>query len=141
MNESRAASRVLSSNAPRELIFAQLAHEMGRSSDMARISRKLNESSRRIFAGASVKLEELAEGTRAGKVADYLIRLRICWPNFPKVNVLPIIEPARAARNQVHITFGASSAWPPRTCARRDHRTGWREPRPPRLRVFSQQIV
>ena len=40
----------------------------------------------------SVKLDDLAEAARAGKFADYVIRMENLLPNFPRVNVLPIVE-------------------------------------------------
>src|SRR5260370_12695769 len=51
----------------------------------------------------AVKLEELAEAARAGKFGDYLIRLENLLANFPRVNVLPIIERRGRPGTQIHI--------------------------------------
>jgi tRNA pseudouridine55 synthase len=87
----------------------------------------------------AVKLEELAEGARAGKFADYVIRLENLLPNFPKVNVLPIIE--RRVRHGTKFNVMLAQVQPgrmePPPGATTELDGG--EARPPRLRVFSQQ--
>src|SRR6201991_1905615 len=70
-----------------------LAHEMGQKlgcgAHLAEISRlAVGEFS----LEQAIKLEELAEGAKAGKFADYLIKLENLLPNFPRANVLPIVE-------------------------------------------------
>src|SRR5579871_6928468 len=70
-----------------------LAHEMGQKlgcgAHLAEISRlAVGEFS----LEQAIKLEELAEGAKAGKFADYLIKLESLLPNFPRANVLPIVE-------------------------------------------------
>src|SRR5260370_27904054 len=54
----------------------------------------------------AVKLEELAEAARTGKFADYLIRLENLLPNFPRVNVLPIIERRGRHGTKFNVVFG-----------------------------------
>lgn len=87
----------------------------------------------------SVKLEELAEAARAGKFADYLIRLDNLLPNFPRVNVLPIIE--RRVRHGTKFNISLAQIQPgriePPPGATSQLDGG--EVRPPRLRVFGQQ--
>src|ERR1700729_3442407 len=70
-----------------------LAHEMGQKlgcgAHLAEISRlAVGEFS----LDQAIKLEELAEGARAGKFADYVIKLENLLPNFPRANVLPVVE-------------------------------------------------
>jgi tRNA pseudouridine55 synthase len=87
----------------------------------------------------AVKLEELAEATRAGKFANYLIRLENLLPNFPRVNVLPIVE--RRVRHGTKFNVTVAQIQPgrvepaPGATAQLDGGA----PRAPRLRVFSQQ--
>lgn len=87
----------------------------------------------------AVKLEELAEGARAGKFADYVIKLENLLPNFPRASVLPVVE--RRVRHGTKFNVMVSQIQPGRT----DPPPGSTseldggEPRPPRLRVFNQQ--
>jgi tRNA pseudouridine55 synthase len=87
----------------------------------------------------AIKLEELAGAARAGKFADYLIPLESLLPNFPRVNVLPIIE--RRVRHGTKFNVSLAQIqpgrvdWPPGATAQLDGG----EPKSPRLRVFSQQ--
>ena len=87
----------------------------------------------------AVKLEDLAEAARLGKFADYLIRLDNLLPNFPRVNVLPIIE--RRVRHGTKFNVMLAQIQPgriePPPGATSQLDAG--EPRPPRLRVFGQQ--
>src|SRR5260370_20433672 len=87
----------------------------------------------------AVKLEELAEATRAGKFADYIIRLENLLPNFPRVNVLPIVE--RRVRHGTKFNVMLAQVQPGRVEPPPGATTqlDGGEPRPPRLRVFSQQ--
>jgi tRNA pseudouridine55 synthase len=117
-----------------------LAHEMGQKfgcgAHLAEITRlAVGEFS----TDQSIKLEELAEGTRAGKFADYLIKLENLLPNFPRANVLPVVE--RRVRHGTKFNVMVSQIQPgraeppPGSTSELDGG----EPRPPRLRVFNQQ--
>jgi tRNA pseudouridine55 synthase len=70
-----------------------LAHEMGQElgcgAHLAEISRT---AVGEFSLEQAIPLEELAEAKRAGKFADCLIRLENLLPNFPRTNVLPVIE-------------------------------------------------
>src|SRR5262249_35281330 len=70
-----------------------LAHEMGQKlgcgAHLAEISRT---AVGEFSLEQAIKLEELAEKARAGKFADCLIRMENLLPNFPRVNVLPVVE-------------------------------------------------
>ena len=80
-----------------------------------------------------------AEALRAGKFADCLIRLENLLPNFPRVNVLPIIE--KRVRHGTKFNVQVSQIQPGRVelppGATLQLEAG--ELKPPRLRVFSQQ--
>lgn len=117
-----------------------LAHEMGQKlgcgAHLAEITRTaVGEFSQE----QAVKLEELAEATRTGKFTDYLIRLDNLLPNFPRVNVLPIIE--RRVRHGTKFNISVSQIQPGRVepPPGATSQLDGGEPRPPRLRVFSQQ--
>ena len=87
----------------------------------------------------AIKLEELAEASRAGKFTDCLIRLENLLLNFPRVNVLPVIE--RRVRHGTKFNVQVAQIrpgrveLPPGATLQLDGG----EARPPRLRVFSQQ--
>jgi tRNA pseudouridine55 synthase len=86
-----------------------------------------------------VKLEELAQAARAGKFADYVIKLESLLPNLPRVNVLPVVEKRvrHGARFSVQIAQlqPGRIELPPGAALELDGG----EPQAPRLRVFSQQ--
>jgi tRNA pseudouridine55 synthase len=117
-----------------------LAHEMGQKlgcgAHLAEISRlAVGEFS----LDQAIKLEELAEGARAGKFADYVIKLENLLPNFPRANVLPVVE--RRVRHGTKFNVMISQIQPglaePPPGSTSELDAG--EPRPPRLRVFNQQ--
>jgi len=117
-----------------------LAHEMGEKlvcgAHLAEITRT---AVGEFSLEQAVTLEELAEATRAGRFVDYLIRLDNLLPNFPRVNVLPVVE--RRVRHGTKFNISVSQIQPgraePPPGATSELDGG--EPRPPRLRVFSQQ--
>jgi len=117
-----------------------LAHEMGQQlgcgAHLAEITRlAVGEFS----LEQAVKLEELAEASRAGGFAGYLIRLENLLPNFPRANVLPIVERRVRHGSKFNVTSAQIQPGrvepPPGATSQLD--AG--EPRPPRLRVFNQQ--
>src|SRR5436309_7268078 len=70
-----------------------LAHEMGQQLGCGAHLAEITRTAVGEFSlEQAVRLEELAEGTRAGRFPNYLIRLENLLPNFPRVNVLPIVE-------------------------------------------------
>jgi tRNA pseudouridine55 synthase len=87
----------------------------------------------------AIKLEELAEGARAGKFADYVVKLENLLPNFPRANVLPVVE--RRVRHGTKFNIMISQIQPgraePPPGSTSELDAG--ELRPPRLRVFNQQ--
>jgi tRNA pseudouridine55 synthase len=117
-----------------------LAHEMGQKLGCGAHLAEITRTAVGEFSlEQTIKLEELAEAARAGKFADYLIRLENLLPNFPRVNVLPIIE--RRVRHGTKFNVSLAQIQPgrvdppPGATAQLDGG----EPKPPRLRVFSQQ--
>jgi tRNA pseudouridine55 synthase len=117
-----------------------LAHEMGQKlgcgAHLAEITRlAVGEFS----LEQAIKLEELAEGARAGKFADYLIKLENLLPNFPRANVLPIVE--RRVRHGTKFNVMVAQIQPGRVEAAPGATTelDGGEPRAAKLRVFNQQ--
>jgi tRNA pseudouridine55 synthase len=117
-----------------------LAHEMGEKLGCGAHLAEIERTAVGEFSlEQAIKLEQLAEGARAGKFADYIIRLENLLPNFPRVNVLPVIE--RRVRHGTRFNVTIAQVQPgrvePRPGATSELDGG--ETRPPRLRVFSQQ--
>jgi len=117
-----------------------LAHEMGQKlgcgAHLAEISRlAVGEFSLQ----QAIKLEELAEGARAGKFADYLIKLENLLPNFPRANVLPIVE--RRVRHGTKFNVTVAQIQPGRveTAPGATAELDGGEPKAAKLRVFNQQ--
>src|ERR1700730_4057570 len=117
-----------------------LAHEMGQTlgcgAHLAEITRlAVGEFS----LDQAVKLDELAEASRAGKFSSYLIRLENLLPNFPRANVLPVVERRVRHGSKFNVTLAQIQAGriepPPGATSQLD--AG--QPGPPRLRVFNQQ--
>jgi tRNA pseudouridine55 synthase len=117
-----------------------LAHEMGQKlgcgAHLAEISRT---AVGEFSLDQAAKLEELAEAARAGKFQDYLIRLENLLPNFPRVNVLPVIE--RRVRHGTKFNVMLAQVQPGRleSPPGATSQLDGGEPRPPKLRVFGQQ--
>jgi tRNA pseudouridine55 synthase len=117
-----------------------LAHEMGQKLGSGAHLAEITRTAVGEFSlEQAIKLEELAEASRAGKFADCLIRLENLLPNFPRVNVLPIIE--KRVRHGTKFNVQVSQIQPGRVelppGATLQLEAG--ELKPPRLRVFSQQ--
>lgn len=117
-----------------------LAHEMGQKlgcgAHLAEISRlAVGEFS----LEQAIKLEQLAEGAKAGKFADYLIKLENLLPNFPRANVLPIVE--RRVRHGTKFNVTVAQIQPGRVEAApgATAELDGGEPKAPKLRVFNQQ--
>jgi tRNA pseudouridine55 synthase len=117
-----------------------LAHEMGQKLECGAHLAEITRLAVGEFSlDQAVKLEELAEGARAGKFANYLIKLENLLPNFPRANVLPVVE--RRVRHGTKFNVMISQIQPgrgePPPGATSELDAG--EPRPPRLRVYNQQ--
>src|SRR6202049_1224587 len=117
-----------------------LAHEMGQKLGCGAHLAEIERTAVGEFSlEQAVKLEELAEATRAGKFANYLIRLENLLPNFPRVNVLPVVE--RRVRHGTKFNVPVAQIQPGRVepAPGATSQLDGGEPRAPRLRVFSQQ--
>jgi tRNA pseudouridine55 synthase len=117
-----------------------LAHEMGQKLECGAHLAEITRLAVGEFSlDQAIKLEELAEGARAGKFANYLIKLENLLPNFPRANVLPIVE--RRVRHGTKFNVLVSQIQPgraePPPGSTSELDAG--DPRPPRLRVFNQQ--
>ena len=117
-----------------------LAHEMGQKlgcgAHLAEISRT---AVGEFSLDQAIKLEELAEAARAGRFGGCLIPLEGLLPNFPSIRVLPIIE--RRVRHGTRFNVSLAQIQPGRADlppGATSHLDAG-EPKPPRLRVFSQQ--
>ncbi len=117
-----------------------LAHEMGREvgcgAHLAEISRT---AVGEFSLEQAIPLEELAEARRAGKFADYLIRLDNLLPNFPRTNVLPIIEKRVRHGSKFNISIAQIQPGRAERAPGATMQLDGGEPKAPRLRVFSQQ--
>jgi tRNA pseudouridine55 synthase len=87
----------------------------------------------------AITLEELAEANRAGRFASCLIKLENLLPNFPRVNVLPVIEKRVRHGSKFNISLAqlqpGRAELPPGATTELDGGP----PKAPRLRVFNQQ--
>jgi tRNA pseudouridine55 synthase len=117
-----------------------LAHEMGQKLGCGAHLAEITRTAVGEFSlEQAVKLEELAEAARSGKFAEYLIRMENLLPNFPRVNVLPIVE--RRVRHGTKFTVTLAQIQPGRVepPPGATSQLDGGEARPPRLRVFGQQ--
>jgi len=117
-----------------------LAHEMGQKLGCGAHLAEITRTAVGEFSlDQAIQLDELAQAARAGKFADCMIQLENLLPNYPRANVLPIIErrvrhgtkfnlsPAQIQPGRVELPPGATS------------QLDGGELKAPRLRVFSQQ--
>jgi tRNA pseudouridine55 synthase len=86
-----------------------------------------------------VQLEELAQAARAGKFANYIIKLENLLPNLPRVNVLPVVE--KRVRHGGKFNIQLAHLQPGRTelPSGASAELDGAQPQAPRLRVFSQE--
>ena len=117
-----------------------LAHEMGQElgcgAHLAEISRT---AVGEFSLEQAIPLEELAEAKRAGKFADCLIRLENLLPNFPRTNVLPVIEKRVRHGSKFNISIAQIQPGRAERAPGATLQLDGGEPKAPRLRVFSQQ--
>jgi tRNA pseudouridine55 synthase len=117
-----------------------LAHEMGQKLGCGAHLSEISRTAVGEFSqDQAIKLEELGEAARAGKFADRLIKLENLLPNFPRANVLPVIEKRVCHGTKFNISISqiqpGRAEMPPGATTQLDGG----EPKPPRLRVFNQQ--
>ena len=117
-----------------------LAHEMGQKLGCGAHLAEITRTAVGEFSlEQAMALEELAEASRAGRFANCLIKLENLLPNFPRINVLPVIE--RRVRHGSKFNISVSQLQPgrvePPPGATMELDGG--PPMAPRLRVFNQQ--
>ena len=117
-----------------------LAHEMGQKLGCGAHLAEITRTAVGEFSlDQAIALEELAEASRAGRFANCLIKLENLLLNFPRINVLPVIE--RRVRHGSKFNISVSQLQPgrvePPPGATTELDGG--SPMAPRLRVFSQQ--
>jgi tRNA pseudouridine55 synthase len=117
-----------------------LAHDMGQKLGCGAHLAEITRTAVGEFSlEQAIKLEELADAARSGKFADCLIRLENLLPNFPRVNVLPIVE--RRVRHGTKFNVQLAQIHPGRVelPPGATLQLDGGEATAPRLRVFSQQ--
>ena len=117
-----------------------LAHEMGQrlgcGAHLAEIART---AVGEFSIEQAIKLEELAEAAQAGRFRDCVIPLESLLANFPRINVLPVVEKRVRHGAKFNVLIAQMQLGrmelPPGATVQLD--AG--EIKPPRLRVFNQQ--
>jgi tRNA pseudouridine55 synthase len=117
-----------------------LAHEMGQKLGCGAHLAEITRTAVGEFSlEQAITLEELAEASRAGRFANCLIKLENLLPNFPRVNVLPVIEKRVRHGSKFNISLAqlqpGRAELPPGATTELDGGP----PKAPRLRVFNQQ--
>jgi tRNA pseudouridine55 synthase len=117
-----------------------LAHEMGQKLGCGAHLAEIERTAVGEFSlEQAITLEELAEAKLAGKFVECMIRLENLLPNFPRINVLPVIEKRVRHGSKFNISIAQLQPGrvevPPGAATQLDGG----EPKPPRLRVFGQQ--
>lgn len=117
-----------------------LAHEMGQKLGCGAHLAEITRTAVGEFSlEQAMSLEELAEAQKAGRFADCLIKLENLLQNFPRVNVLPVIEKRVRHGSKFNISIAQLQPGrvepPPGATTELDGG----QPKAPRLRVFGQQ--
>jgi len=117
-----------------------LAHEMG---EKLGCGAHLTEITRTAVGEFSLeqalKLEELAEAARNGKLESCVIQLEHLLANFPSATVLPVVEKRVRHGSKFTIMLSQLQAGRTKPPLGGTSLLDGGEPRPPRLRVFNQQ--
>jgi tRNA pseudouridine55 synthase len=117
-----------------------LAHEMGQKLGCGAHLAEIERTAVGEFSlEQAIPLEELAEAKAAGKFVDCLIRLEHLLPNFPRVNVLPVIEKRVRHGSKFNISIAQIQSGRVETPPGATMQLDGGEPKAPRLRVFNQQ--
>jgi len=117
-----------------------LAHEMGQQLGCgAHLTEICRTAVGEFSLQQTLKLEDLAEAARDGKLKDCVIPLEHLLPNFPSVSVLPVVE--HRVRHGSKFNILVSQLKPGRTenAPGATAQLDAGPPRAPRLRVFGQQ--
>lgn len=117
-----------------------LAHEMGQKLGCGAHLAEIERTAVGEFSlEQAIPLEELAEANAAGKFGDCLIRLEHLLPNFPRVNILPVIEKRVRHGSKFNISIAQIQPGRVETPPGATMQLDGGEPKAPRLRVFNQQ--
>jgi tRNA pseudouridine55 synthase len=117
-----------------------LAHEMGQKLGCGAHLAEIERTAVGEFSlEQAIPLEELAEAKTAGKFGDCLIQLEHLLPNFPRVNVLPVIEKRVRHGSKFNISIAQIQPGRAETPPGATMQLDGGEPKAPRLRVFNQQ--
>jgi tRNA pseudouridine55 synthase len=117
-----------------------LAHEMGQKLGCGAHLAEIERTAVGEFSlEQAIPLEELAEAKAAGKFVDCLIRLEHLLPNFPRVNVLPVIEKRVRHGSKFNISIAQIQPVHVEALPGATMQLDGGEPKAPRLRVFNQQ--
>lgn len=117
-----------------------LAHEMGQTLGCGAHLAEITRTAVGEFSlEQAVTLEELADARKTGRFADCVIKLENLLPNFPRVNVLPVIEKRVCHGTKFNISIAQLQPGrverPPGATTELDGGAL----KAPRLRVFNQQ--
>jgi tRNA pseudouridine55 synthase len=116
-----------------------LAHEMGQKLGCGAHLAEITRTAVGEFSlEQAIPLEELREAKRAGKFADCLIRLENLLQNFPRANVLPVIEKRVRHGSKFNISIAQIQAGRPEPPPGATMQLDGGEVKAPRLRVFGQ---
>jgi tRNA pseudouridine55 synthase len=117
-----------------------LAHEMGQKLGCGAHLAEIERTAVGEFSlEQAIPLEELAEAKAVGKFGDCMIRLEHLLPNFPRVNVLPVIEKRVRHGSKFNVSIAQIQPGRAETPPGATMQLDGGEPKPPRLRVFNQQ--
>jgi tRNA pseudouridine55 synthase len=117
-----------------------LAHEMGQKVGCGAHLAEIERTAVGEFSlEQAIPLEELAEAKAAGRFGDCLIRLEHLLPNFPRVNVLPVIEKRVRHGSKFNISIAQIQPGRVETPPGATMQLDGGEQKAPRLRVFNQQ--
>jgi len=117
-----------------------LAHEMGQKLSCGAHLAEITRTAVGEFSiEQAIALEELAEASREGRFESCLIKMENLLPNFPRINVLPVIE--RRVRHGSKFNISVSQLQPGRaeTPPGATAELDGGPPKAPRLRIFNQQ--
>jgi tRNA pseudouridine55 synthase len=117
-----------------------LAHEMGLKLGCGAHLAEITRTAVGEFSlEQAIALDELAEATRAGRFASCLIKMENLLPNFPRINVLPVVEKRVRHGSKFNISLAqlqpGRAEPPPGATSELDGGP----PKAPRLRIFNQQ--
>jgi tRNA pseudouridine55 synthase len=117
-----------------------LAHEMGQQMGCGAHLAEIKRTAVGEFSiEQAIKLEELAEAKQAGRFSSCLIPLEALLPNFPRIDVLPIIEKRVRHGSKFNIMVSQLMAGRAELPPGATQELDGGEAKPPRLRVYGQQ--